>query len=98
MPEPHPTTTRRQVLSALKPARISEEIQPATRVQPSAGDELVSSEFKVGGAIRAQSVKVYLDTARVPGWNEIDAVQIIGRDGSKQWASASSASSSYADP
>ena len=37
MSEPRPTTTRRQVLSALKPARISEEILPATRVQPSAG-------------------------------------------------------------
>lgn len=66
-------------------------------MEPSTGDELVSSDFKVGNPVRAQSVKVYLDTARVPGWNEIDAVQIIGRDGSKQWASASSASSSYAD-
>ncbi|RLS74983.1 MAG: hypothetical protein DWI00_08550, partial [Planctomycetota bacterium] len=37
MSEPRPTTTRRRVLSALKPARISEEILPATRVQPSAG-------------------------------------------------------------
>lgn len=67
-------------------------------MEPSTGDELVSSEFKVGSPVRAQSVKVYLDTARVAGWNEIDAVQIIGRDGSKQWASASRASSSYADP
>ena len=66
-------------------------------MEPSTGDELVSSDFKVGSPVRAQSVKVYLDTARVPGWNEIDAVQIVGRDGSKQWASASSASSSYAD-
>lgn len=66
-------------------------------MEPSTGDELVSSDFKVGSPVRAQSVKVYLDTARVPGWNEIDAVQIVGRDGSKQWASASRASSSYAD-
>jgi hypothetical protein len=61
-------------------------------------DELVTSEFHVDSNLRAQSVKVYVDTARVPGWNEIDAVQLVGRDGSKQWASASSASSSYADP
>lgn len=37
MSETHLNTTRRQVLSALKPARISEEIPPKTRVQPSAG-------------------------------------------------------------
>lgn len=66
-------------------------------MEPSDADELVSSDFKVASPVRAQSVKVYLDTARVPGWNEIDAVQIVGRDGSKQWASASRASSSYAD-
>ena len=53
--------------------------------------------FPVGGKIVAQSVKVYLDTKRVPGWNEIDAVEMVGRDGTRQWASQSSASSSYAD-
>jgi hypothetical protein len=67
-------------------------------LEPSGTDEQVSSEFPVTHDIRAQSVKVYLDTARVPGWNEIDAVQVVGRDGTKQWANASRASSSYADP
>ncbi|HUF62922.1 MAG TPA: hypothetical protein VMN36_12665 [Verrucomicrobiales bacterium] len=67
-------------------------------LEASAEDELVTSEFHVNHALRAQSIKVYLDTTRVSGWNEIDAVQLIGRDGSKQWASASSASSSFADP
>jgi len=67
-------------------------------MDPSASDELVSSAFPVGESIRARSVKVYLDTTRVPGWNEIDAVEIVGRDGSKQWATSSRASSSYADP
>lgn len=67
-------------------------------MDPSGSDELVSSEFPVDGTVRAQSVKVYLDTARVLGWNEIDAVEIVGRDGSRQWATASRASSSYADP
>lgn len=37
MPEPRLTTTRRQVLSALKPGRIPEEMRMATRSQPSAG-------------------------------------------------------------
>jgi hypothetical protein len=34
----------------------------------------------------------------VPGWNEIDAVELIGRDGSHQWAKQASASSTYAEP
>ncbi len=76
----------------------SETIVWEGSMDASEADELVSSEFSVAGNVHAQSVKVYLDTARVPGWNEIDAVQIVGRDGSKQWATASRASSSYADP
>jgi len=51
----------------------------------------------VSGNIRADSVVIHLDSARVPGWNEIDAVELVGRDGSRQWATSSSASSSYAD-
>jgi hypothetical protein len=47
--------------------------------------------------IKARTVKIYLDTARVPGWNEIDAVELVGTDGSRQWASTASASSSYSD-
>jgi hypothetical protein len=53
--------------------------------------------FDVPANLYAQSVKVYLDTARVPGWNEIDAVELIGKDGSHQWASGASASSTYAE-
>ena len=68
------------------------------QMDPSAQDELVVSDFPVTEDLRARSVKVYLDTARVRGWNEIDAVQLVGKDGSKQWATASSSSSSYADP
>lgn len=67
-------------------------------MESSGADELVSSVFPVTGEVRARTVKVYLDTARVPGWNEIDAVQVIGSDGSTQWAAGSRASSSYADP
>src|SRR5213075_1352837 len=36
--------------------------------------------------VRAKSVKIYLDTQKVPGWTEIDAVELIGTDGSRQWA------------
>jgi hypothetical protein len=58
----------------------------------------VEKSFPVNGNITAASVKVYLDTKRIPGWNEIDAVELVGRDGSRQWASQARASSSYADP
>lgn len=41
---------------------------------------------------------VYLDRTRVPGWNEIDAVELVGTDGSRQWAMQATASSTYAEP
>ncbi len=47
--------------------------------------------------VRARKVKVYLDTTLKHGWNEIDAVELVGKDATRQWASTASASSSYAD-
>lgn len=58
----------------------------------------VNMSFTVPQGVNANSVKVYLDRARVPGWNEIDAVELVGRDGSRQWATSAKASSSYAGP
>jgi hypothetical protein len=58
----------------------------------------IEMSFTIPDSVNAKSVKVYLDTKRVPGWNEIDAVQIIGRDGSQQWAKQATASSTYAEP
>jgi hypothetical protein len=46
--------------------------------------------------IRANTVIIHLDTQRVPGWNEIDAVELVGRDGTRQWASSANASTTYA--
>jgi hypothetical protein len=56
-----------------------------------------NSVFDIPGSAYANSIKIYLDTSRVPGWNEIDAVELIGRDGSRQWAATASASSTYAE-
>ncbi len=39
-------------------------------------------------------VRVVLDTRRVGGWNEIDAVQLVGTSGS-QWAVSARASSYF---
>jgi hypothetical protein len=40
-------------------------------------------------------VRLYLDTAKVSGWNEIDAVALVGKDGSTRWVTAARASASY---
>jgi len=40
-----------------------------------------------------KTIRLVLDTNRTPGWNEIDAVELIG--GGSQWAKHASASSTY---
>jgi hypothetical protein len=54
-----------------------------------------NTPFPATGNVLTSRVKIYLDTGKVAGWNEIDAVQLIGRDGTRQWATGASASSSY---
>lgn len=56
----------------------------------------VEMEFTATYSVTSQTVKVYLDTSLVPGWNEIDAVELIGQDGSRQWAISATASSTFA--
>ena len=46
--------------------------------------------------VQAGSIIVHLDTALVPGWNEIDAIELVGKDGSRQWAASANASSTFA--
>jgi ankyrin repeat protein len=57
------------------------------------------AEFSIpsDGNVRGDAVMVYLDTSRRSGWNEIDAVELVGADGSRQWATSASASSTYAE-
>ncbi len=45
-------------------------------------------------AVPVQSVRVILDTSRVSGWNEIDAVELVGPT-RRAWAEAAYASSFY---
>ncbi|MCK6570206.1 hypothetical protein L6V77_03750 [Myxococcota bacterium] len=49
------------------------------------------------GGVPARLIRIELASERVPGWNEIDAVELIGVDGTRQWATGARASSSYAD-
>jgi RNA polymerase sigma factor (sigma-70 family) len=62
-----------------------------------AGQEIIESSIPVPPGTTSRQIKVYVDTNRVESWPEIDAVEMVGTDGSKQWASESSASSSYSD-
>jgi len=54
-------------------------------------------EVKPASKLVSQSIQIYLDTKRVKGWNEIDAVQLVAGDDSTQWAIKASASSTYAN-
>lgn len=47
-------------------------------------------------SVRTRTIRIVLDTDRQDGWNEIDAVELIG-DGSRQWAHDARASSAYGD-
>jgi hypothetical protein len=44
-----------------------------------------------------REIRLIVDTDRVPGWNEIDAVELIGASGVRQWVQSARASSSYSD-
>ena len=57
----------------------------------------VDPAFAPHTRVQANSVKSYKDTRRVPGWHENDAVELIGRDGTRQWATSATASSTYAE-
>ena len=46
---------------------------------------------------KTDRVKIYIDSPRVPGWNEIDAVGLVDKTDQTQWAVAAKASSSYAE-
>jgi len=49
-----------------------------------------------GPGVVSDTLTIHLETGEIAGWNEIDAVALVGRDGSRQWASSARASSSYA--
>ncbi|HEV8581609.1 MAG TPA: hypothetical protein VGX68_21285 [Thermoanaerobaculia bacterium] len=60
--------------------------------------ERAPADFVVTSAedVTALAVVIEMDTAAWPGWNAIDAVEMVGRDGNRQWAVEAEASSSYA--
>jgi hypothetical protein len=62
-----------------------------------AAEAPVEMEFNPSSKVRSRRIRIQLDTSVVKGWNEIDAVELVGTDGTRQWASGAWASSTYAD-
>jgi hypothetical protein len=59
---------------------------------------IVSAKCAEGALLNVRTILITLDTTLTPhGWPEIDAVELIGRNGTHQWASRATASSSYAE-
>ncbi len=82
---------------AVRRVEAFEEGGPAVELW-SGVDKARGTELKIEPTkkVRTRRLRVHLDTARVSGWNEIDAVALIGKDLTLQWAVAARASSSYA--
>jgi hypothetical protein len=61
------------------------------------GEAPVETSIPVPKGITSDKIKLYVDTDRVSSWPEIDAVELVGTNGSKQWATSSTASSHFGD-
>ncbi len=55
------------------------------------------SQLEVKDPVLTQSITLHLDSPRVMGWNEIDAVSLEDAQGEVHWATGAHASSTYAD-
>ena len=61
-----------------------------------AGSEKGISVVPVHPELDVKCIKVYLDSVKVAGWNEIDAVGLVDEAGKTHWAKSATASSTYA--
>lgn len=62
-----------------------------------AGSEKGISVIPVHPDFDLTRIRIYLDSPKVPGWNEIDAVGLLDTTGTTHWAASATASSTYAD-
>jgi len=60
------------------------------------GDPAASVRF--ADPVTLHRIKLHLDTAKVPGWNEIDAVAAVDAAGTDHWAAKATASSEWTQP
>ena len=64
---------------------------------PGSANEILETAVPVPPGTTTGQIRVYVDTNRVASWPEIDALEVVGSDGSRQWANSSSASSSHSE-
>ena len=62
-----------------------------------AGKEKGISVIPIHPEFDLSRVRIYLDSPKVTGWNEIDAVGLLDEAGKTHWATSATASSTYAD-
>lgn len=66
--------------------------------KPGSGSGVSLISFKIDFKdLQVSRVKIYLQSTKVRGWNEIDAVGLLDTSGNVQWATKATASSTYAD-
>ena len=53
------------------------------------------SKIKIHPKTDVRRIKIYIDSQRVPDWNEIDAVGLVDAEGTVTWAAKAYASSSF---
>lgn len=59
------------------------------------GSGMGTSDVPLKVTFPVRTVRIWIDSPNVPGWNEIDAVGLVGPTGDVQWAVRSRASSFY---
>jgi hypothetical protein len=76
----------------------NKEVEVWTGDDPTAvGSGMGVSEIKFATTFKTKRVRLYLKSREVRGWNEIDAVALIDKNGKTQWARSVTASSTYAE-
>jgi len=61
------------------------------------GSRMGTSRIPVHVGFPVSKIKLYIDSPRVPGWNEIDAVGLLDEAGHLHWAQSAQASSSFGE-
>lgn len=62
------------------------------------GTSGLEQEIRFPSSLKIRRIKLFLDTGAVTGWNEIDAVALVGTDGVPHWAVGAEASSVWSKP
>ena len=55
------------------------------------------SKIPVNIDFNTKKIKLFIDSKKVRGWNEIDAVGLVDKEGNTQWAKRAEASSTFAE-